>query len=94
MQETQLAGGVANAVLNEIQQITIDTNIIDERQVKNESFHSRSFLIRSILFQQIVYERSVSSNGRPEIQSIHVENSIFQLGFRGVYTGCFLLHCL
>jgi len=68
MHQTTLSAGVSSLVLNEIQQIHINTTIINEKQ-------------------SIVYPTNTAGNGTSEIQSIAVDNSTFQIGFGGVYTG-------
>ncbi|CAF3431137.1 unnamed protein product [Rotaria sp. Silwood1] len=65
--ETTLTAGTSSFVLNEIQQIDINTTIISERQ-------------------RIVYTTNIT-NGISEVQSLQVDSSTFQIGFRATFTG-------
>ncbi|CAF3664415.1 unnamed protein product [Rotaria sordida] len=67
--ETTLTAETSSFVLNEIQQIDINSTIVSERQ-------------------QIVYTTNLT-NGTSEVQSLEVDSSTFQIGFRGVYTAIF-----
>ena len=89
MHETTLTATTSSLVLNEIQQIDVSASVTSEQQVIEKiSSNIKVFLLLKL--QQFSYT-TTSSNGTAAVQSLEVAPSIFQIGFRGVYTGTHII---
>ncbi len=90
MQQTTLTAGVSSLVLNDIKRIDVTNSAVTSAQqvIRKYLFEKRKFF--SLEFQQVTYS-TTSTNATQEIQTVLVDVSTFQIGFRGAYTGKIIL---